>query len=82
MPKQKFDAETICKQPKNLQSAGINWAQNDKQKTKAGSKLFEQKTKTQKPIWNPNKKQAELQKAKLQMRSNLLRSNTKRRKQS
>ena len=82
MPKQKLYAETICKQPKNLPQVGINWAQSDKQKTKAGSKLFEQKTKTQKPIWNPNKKQAELQKAKLQMRSNLLRSNTKRRKQS
>ena len=46
----KLYAETICKQPKNLPQVGINWAQSDKQKTKAGSKLFEQKTKTQKPI--------------------------------
>ena len=44
MPKQTVGCQNNLQTAKKSAEAEINWAQNEKQKTKAGSKLFEQKT--------------------------------------
>ena len=62
MPKQTVGCQNNLQTAKKSAEAEINWAQNEKQKTKAESKLFEQKTHRKSRIWNPIKKQAELQK--------------------